>query len=39
MVAIPDHHVALAVLVANGNKNVELIAQNLVTAIQPLLGH
>jgi D-alanyl-D-alanine carboxypeptidase len=38
MVAIPDHHVALAVLVANGNKNVELIAQDLVTAIQPLLG-
>jgi CubicO group peptidase (beta-lactamase class C family) len=39
MVAIPDHHVAVAVLVANGNKNVELIAQDLVTAIQPLLGH
>ena len=39
MVAIPEHHVALAVLVANSNKNVELIAQSLVTAIQPLLGH
>jgi D-alanyl-D-alanine carboxypeptidase len=39
MVAIPEHHVALSVLVANGNKNVELIAQNLVNAIQPLLGH
>lgn len=39
MVAIPGHRLAVAVLVANGNKNVELIAQNLVTAIQPLLGH
>jgi CubicO group peptidase (beta-lactamase class C family) len=38
MVAVPDHHVALSILVANGNKNVELIAQDLVTAIQPLLS-
>jgi D-alanyl-D-alanine carboxypeptidase len=39
MVAIPDRHVALAVIVANSNKNVELIAQDLVAAVQPLLGH
>jgi CubicO group peptidase (beta-lactamase class C family) len=38
MVAIPDHHVALSILVANGNKNVELIGQDLITAIEPLLS-
>ena len=39
MVAIPGHHLALSVLLANSNKDVERIVEDLVTAIQPLLGH
>ncbi|MEU0096399.1 serine hydrolase domain-containing protein [Kribbella sp. NPDC006257] len=39
MVAIPGHHVALSILLANGNKDAGRIAEELVTAIQPLLGH
>jgi D-alanyl-D-alanine carboxypeptidase len=39
MVAIPGHHVALSVLLANGNKDAWGIAEELVTALQPLLGN
>jgi D-alanyl-D-alanine carboxypeptidase len=37
LVVIPDHHVSVAVLLANGNKNVDTITADLITAIQPLL--
>jgi CubicO group peptidase (beta-lactamase class C family) len=39
LVAIPEHHLAVSVLLADGNKNVDQVASDLITAIQPLLGH
>jgi len=37
LVVIPDHHVSVAVLVADGTKNADLITADVITAIQPLL--
>jgi D-alanyl-D-alanine carboxypeptidase len=39
LVAIPEHHFAVSVLLADGNKNVDSVASDLITAIQPLLTH
>jgi D-alanyl-D-alanine carboxypeptidase len=39
LVAIPEHHLAVSILLADGNKNVEPVVTDLITAIQPLLGH
>jgi CubicO group peptidase (beta-lactamase class C family) len=39
LVAIPEHRLAVSILLADGNKNVERVASDLIAAIQPLLGH
>jgi CubicO group peptidase (beta-lactamase class C family) len=39
LVAIPEHRLAVSILLADGNKNVERVASDLIKAIQPLLGH
>lgn len=38
LVAMPEYRVAVAVLVADGKKNVETVMTELLTAVQPLLG-
>ena len=38
LVAIPEYKLSVAVVLADGNKHVETVAAELVTAIQPLLG-
>jgi F0F1-type ATP synthase epsilon subunit len=38
MVAVPDWTVSIAVLLADGNKNVKTVAAELLTAVQQALG-
>jgi len=38
LVAIPDHKVSVAVILADGNKHPETVVTELVAALQPLLG-
>jgi hypothetical protein len=38
MVAVPEKKVSIAILLADGNKNVKTVAAELLTAVQQALG-